>query len=441
VSPRSTDLRARDARALWHPYTRHGLDADPLPVVAARGAELTLADGRVLVDAISSWWTCLHGHGHPRLLEAMARQAERLDHVLFAGATHEPAVALAEALLEVAPRQRPGGGGDGDPRPPLSRVFYSDDGSTAVEVALKMAWLACAHRGEPERTGFVALDGAYHGDTFGAMALGDPAPFFEDLAPLLFPVRRVPPSALALERLLDEVGGTTAAVVLEPLVQGAAGMRMHPPALVQAARRLCDRHGAFLVADEVMTGFGRTGTLFACERAGVAPDLLCLAKGLTGGMLPLAATLATEAVFEAFAAGTPPRFFPHGHTFTANPIACAVAKASLDLALETEVPARFEALGAGLEARLAPLADDPRVRGLRRTGGIVALDLADPEGYASTATLRRRAVALEHGALLRPLGSTLYAMPPACTSDAQLDRIAAALAAQVGAEPGPSRAR
>jgi adenosylmethionine-8-amino-7-oxononanoate aminotransferase len=243
----------------------------------------------------------------------------------------------------------------------------------------------------------------------------------------------VPPDGAALAAALAELGPRAAAVILEPLVQGAAGMRVHGPELLRAARRACDAHGVFLIADEVMTGFGRTGTLFACQQAGVAPDLLCLSKGLTNGMLPLAATLATARVFEAFQSRTGRRFFPHGHTFTANPIGCALALASLELALETRVWERFAALGARLEGALAPLRDHPRVRGLRRLGGIVAFDLEPAPGaaggYGSETSARLRAAAVERGVLLRPLGDTLYGMPPACTSDEQLDAIARCLAA------------
>jgi adenosylmethionine-8-amino-7-oxononanoate aminotransferase len=411
-----SELGARDAVCVWHPYTQHALDRDPLPVASASGAVLTLDDGRELIDAISSWWATLHGHGRPELVDAMARQARELDHVLFAGATHEPAVALAEELLAAAP-------------PGLSRVFYSDDGSTAVEVALKMAYQAHVHAGEPERTVFVALEGAYHGDTFGAMAAGDPDPFFAAFAPLLFEVRRVPVDAAAL----DELGERACAVIVEPLLQGAAGMRMHDEDFVRAARAACDRAGVPLIADEVLTGFGRTGALFACELAGVTPDLLCLGKGLTGGTFPLAATLATEAVYERFLSTDRRKTFFHGHTFTANPVGCAVARASLDLCRRESVPAKLDALGARIHARLAAtfeesgLEADGRVRDLRRLGGVVAFDLVPPSGergYLAELAPRLRAAAAQRGVLLRPLGTTLYAIPPACTTDAQADRIA-----------------
>lgn len=414
-----SSLQARDALRSWHPYTQHGVDKNPLPVVGAQGAELHLEDGRVLIDAISSWWSILHGHGEPTLVEAMTRQAQTLDHVLFAGATHEPAVRLAERLIDAAPAG-------------LSRAFFTDNGSTAVEVALKMAYHAHVHADHSERIIFVALEGSYHGDTFGAMSIGDPVPFFEPYAPFLFEVRRVKPEVEALKALMDEVGSRVAAIIVEPLVQGAAGMLMHGADFLQAARAQCDQHGAFLIADEVMTGFGRTGALFACHKAGIAPDLMCLAKGITGGIIPLAATLATESLFEAFLNTERSRFFPHGHTWTANPIGCAVALASLDLCEENQTPARLEHIGSRIHAFLAEKLNNAaartRMENLRQVGGIVAMDLIPPAGeatgYLSNMAPRIRAAAVERGVLLRPLGNVLYALPPACTSDEEADRIA-----------------
>jgi len=413
------DLTARDARVCWHPYTQHGIEPEPLPIVRAKGAHLHLLDGRVLIDGISSWWSCLHGHADPILIEAMQRQARELDHVLFAGATHEPAVGLAEELLAAAPGN-------------LSRVFYSDNGSTAVEVALKMVLLAWVHAGEAQRRVFIALEGSYHGDTFGAMSVGDPDPFFESLAPLFFDAKRIPPEPAALDAAIDELGERAAGVILEPLVQGAAGMRTYDPGFLRHARAACDARDLFLIADEVLTGFGRTGTLFACEQAGIEPDLMCLAKGLTGGILPLAATLATERVYEAFLYHRRSRFFPHGHTWTANPIGCAVARASLRLAQEGDLPRRFEAIGAQLEERLHGVTRRPGVTELRRIGGICALELEVPgddrAGYLSDLAPRLRAAAIERGAFLRPLGNVLYAMPPACISESDLDRLADVMA-------------
>ncbi|MGC6488603.1 MAG: adenosylmethionine--8-amino-7-oxononanoate transaminase [Planctomycetota bacterium] len=401
-----TDLPQRDERVSWHPYTQHGVEGAPLPVARAEGAWLELADGRRLLDAISSWWATLHGHCEPALVAAMREQAGRLDHVLFAGATHEPAVELAERLLEVVPAG-------------LSRVFYSDDGSTAVEAGMKMVLQSWVHRREPERRVFVALEGAYHGDTFGAMAAGDPDPFFTAFAPLLFEVRRVPADAEALADALEALGGRAAGFLLEPLLQGAAGMRVMSEDFVRAARALCDEHGVPLIADEVMTGFGRTGALFACGKAGITPDVLCLAKGLTGGTLPLSATVATEELFACFLHHERSRFFPHGHTYTANPIACAVGVASLELCRERDVPRALDAVGRAVFEELLPLQGDPRVGDVRHLGGMAALDLTVPAGdagYLSSRTPALRSAAVERGVLLRPLGNVLYALPPACTT-------------------------
>lgn len=404
-----------DADHCWHPYTQHAVDGEPLPIVGASGAWLELADGRRMLDAISSWWTCLHGHGDPRLVRALAEQAARLDHVLFAGCTHEPAAELARRLVEFAP------GG-------LSRVFYSDDGSTAVEVALKAAYQHWVRRGEPSRTVFLALEGGYHGDTFGSMAVGDPDPFFTEFAPFLFHVVRVPPDADALAQALEGQSGRVAGFIFEPLVQGAAGMRPVPPAFLEEAAALCRSHGALLIADEVLTGFGRTGTLFACEQAGLNPDLMCLAKGISGGLLPLAATLATEEVYASFLSEDRSQAFFHGHSFTANPIGCAVGLESLRIVREDDVPGRFEALGARIQDALEPLARRAGVRELRRFGGIVALELEDADaGYLSELGPRLKRAAYGGEVLLRPLGNVLYAMPPACVSDEECDRIAGAM--------------
>jgi len=410
------DLLARDARHCWHPYTQHGVEEQVLPVVRAEGALLGLADGRELVDGISSWWATLHGHGHPMLVGAMARQAAQLDHVLFAGATHEPAVALAERLVARAPGQ-------------LSRVFYSDDGSTAVEVALKMVLQAWVQREQPERRVFVALEGGYHGDTFGAMSVGDPEPFFRAYAPLLFESRRAAPNGAAVAAALEELGPRAAGLIVEPLVQGAAGMCMYSVDELRAMRAACDAAGVPLIADEVMTGFGRTGELFACEKAQVEPDLLCLGKGITGGMLPLSATLATESWYETFLSEDRARAFFHGHTFTANPIACAVALASLEVGDAEQTSQRLDSLGERIEAGLRDgLGDDARVSELRRTGGIVALELAaDDAGYLAELGPRLRRATWDRGVLLRPLGNVLYALPPACTTPEQADLIVATM--------------
>ena len=412
MSSAPDDLVARDQRVVWHPYTQHATEAKPLAVVSASGARLRLADGREIIDGISSWWTILHGHGEPRLVAALERQARQLDHVLFAGATHEPAVRLAEQLVAAAPLGE-------------ARVFYSDNGSTAVEVALKMALQSAWQRGHTERRVFVALEGSYHGDTFGAMAVGDPDPYFEPFRPYLFEVRRAAADGAAVAAACDELGDRCAGVIVEPLVQGAGGMRMHSAEVLRAIASAAKERDLPLIADEVMTGFGRTGALFACGRAGISPDILCLAKGLTGGILPLADTIAREEVFQSFWHKERSRALFHGHSFTANPLGCAVALESLAMTLERDVPARLDSIGARLEARVAHLRQHRAALELRRTGGIVALELrVGDAGYLSTLGPRLRAAAIERGVLLRPLGNVLYAMPPAALTDDELERIA-----------------
>jgi adenosylmethionine-8-amino-7-oxononanoate aminotransferase len=409
----------RDQAYCWHPYTQHGLAGDVLPVVAAEGAWLTLASGARVLDGISSWWSCLHGHGRPELVEAIRAQASQLDHVLFAGCTHEPAVDLAEALAQVAPAG-------------LTRTFFSDDGSTAVEVALKACYQAAARRGEGTRTRFLALEGGYHGDTFGAMAASDPDPFFRHFEGLLCEVERIPASVEALRDVLAARGETFAALIVEPIVQGAAGMRAVPPAFLAAARRETEAAGVALIADEVMTGFGRTGTLFACEQAGIVPDALCLSKGLTGGMLPMAVTLFPERLFEAFRSTSKSDMLFHGHTYTANPIGCALALASLQLTEAEAVPARFAQIGTWIRAGLEASDLDTEHLNVRSFGGIVALDLPVAEaGYLCSAGARLQAAVRRESpdVLLRPLGSVLYAMPPACTSEEECALIARRMAA------------
>lgn len=411
----SPSLPERDRLVSWHPYTQHALEESPLPVKSARNTTLVLEDGRELIDAISSWWACLHGHGREEIVDAMQSQARELDHVLFAGTTHEPAVQLAEKLVQIAP---------GD----LSRVFFSDNGSAAVEIALKMAFQRHVTAGQPERRVFISLEGSYHGDTFGAMSLGDPDPFFLPFKPLLFQVERVYPKPGEIPAAIKRLKGTAAGVIVEPLVQGAAGMLMYSPDILVEARAACTEAGIPLIVDEVMTGFGRTGTMFACEQANVAPDLMAIAKGLTGGTMPLAATLATEEIFESFLSQDRAKAFFHGHTFTAHPIGCAVALASLEINLRENTPAKLQSIGLRMESRLREqLGSRADALGLRQQGGIVALDLpsrpGEATGYLANQSLRLRLASIERGVLLRPLGNVLYAMPPSSATDSECDRI------------------
>ena len=427
---RPATLLDRDRACLWHPYTQAQTAPPPLPIVRGEGAYLYTEDGRRILDGISSWWVNIHGHSHPKLNEALTAQAGRLEHVVFAGCTHPPAVELAERLLAVLP-------------PGLSRVFYSDNGSTAVEVALKLACQYWGNRGEPSRRRFVALHHAYHGDTVGAMSASEDSVFTRPFAPLLFQVVRAHapycyrcPLGLErstcqidclsdLERLLDEHGDAVAGVLVEPMLQGAGGMVVWPTEFLAGVRRLCSRYGTLMIADEVLTGFGRTGRMFACEHAGVAPDIICLSKALTAGYLPLGVTATTEAIYEAFLSEDRTRTFFHGHSFTANPLACAVAVASLDLFYETRAIDRVRVLERQLQEGLAPLAALSHVGEVRVIGGVGIVELVTgPTGRASGGYLddigpRLTQVFLDRGLLLRPLGNILYFMPPYIVTEAE----------------------
>jgi adenosylmethionine-8-amino-7-oxononanoate aminotransferase len=402
---------------IWHPFTQHALQPPPLSVAQGDGAWLMTEDGRRILDGISSWWVTTHGHNHPRIMAAIRAQTEKLDQVIFAGFTHRPAEEVAQALLDIAP-------------PGLGHVFYSDSGSTAVEVALKMALGFWHNRGE-KRTRIIALEQAYHGDTIGTMAAGARGVFNQAYAPLLFEVARLPfPSdPQATLAALEQAAPGAAALIVEPLLLGAGGMLIYGADLLADMKRICERHGVLFIADEVLTGFGRTGTLFACEQAGIAPDLLCLAKGLTGGALPLAATLATPAIFQAHYSTDRRRTFFHSSSYTANPIACAAANANLALWREEPVRERVRALGKMQEERLARFRADPRFENVRRLGTVTALDLkvADP-GYLAGQGPGLAAHFLAQGVLLRPLGNTIYVLPPYCITGAELDMIYDAIA-------------
>ena len=404
---------------VWHPFTQHGL-GEPIPlVVRAEGAALFTVDGRRIVDAISSWWVTTHGHCHPRIMAAIREQAEKLDQLIFAGWTHEPAEDVAAGLRRIMP-------------PSLTRVFFSDSGSTAVEVALKMALGFWANRGE-ERHRIVVMDHSYHGDTIGAMSVGARGVFNATYAPLLFDVGRVPfPGAraqLALDALESECAAGAAAFIVEPLVLGAGGMLMYAAEVLSDMRAICAAHGTLFIADEVMTGWGRTGTLLACEQADVVPDLLCLSKGLTGGALPLAVTMASEAIWEAHLSQDRAKTFFHSSSYTANPIACAAAAANLAIWHEEPVLERIATLAAGQEKRLARLAGHPTAAHTRSCGTIAALELGAAEGsYLSDLGPRLLARFREANLLLRPLGNTVYVMPPYCIEESDLDAIYDAIA-------------
>jgi adenosylmethionine-8-amino-7-oxononanoate aminotransferase len=424
-------MTARTPSPVWHPFTQHALQPDALPIAQAAGAWLETGDGRRILDAISSWWVVTHGHRHPDIVAAIRSEADRLDQVIFAGFTHEPAERLARDLLAVAP-------------PGLSHVFYSDSGSTAVEVALKMALGYWRNIGEP-RTRIAALQHGYHGDTVGGMSVGARGVFNAPYAPLLFDVVRIPfPHAGCEQDSIDALDAAcrespVAAFIVEPLILGAGGMLIYPPAVLAAMKRVCEAHGVSLIADEVMTGWGRTGTLFACEQASVAPDILCLAKGLTGGALPLAATLCTPRFFEAHLSDDRARTFFHSSSYTANPLACAAAGANLEIWRREPVADRIAALAAHQAERLAPFRADARFENVRQLGTVAALDLrVGDAGYLAAAGLRLYELFLERNVLLRPLGNTIYVMPPYCTTSDELDLVYDAISAAVDTLGGPA---
>jgi adenosylmethionine-8-amino-7-oxononanoate aminotransferase len=412
---------------LWHPTTQVAIADPPLRVVGGRGALLELEDGRTLIDAISSWWVTLHGHGEPSIAAAIARQATELEQVIFANFRHLPAERLAERLSA---------------HTGLERLFFSDNGSTAVEVALKIAWQWWCNQGQP-RSQLIAFDGAYHGDTFGAMAVGERCLFSAPFEPLLFSVARAPwpatwwgddsveaREASALDQLETLLGTPTAAVILEPLLQGASGMRQVRPQFLREVERRVRQAGALLIADEVLTGFGRTGALFASAQAGISPDLMALSKGLTGGFLPMGVTMASERLYAEFIGPDPALTLFHGHSFTANPLGCAAALASLDL-LEAQ-PSRHQGMEARHRSLLEELVRDPRLQRPRLLGSIAAFDLVcptweGPEGYLHPIGRHLQRRVLAEGVFLRPLGQVVYLLPPLGISDAELERCYAAL--------------
>ena len=406
--------------AVWHPFTQHALMPPPPVIAKAEGAWLwTDEDGKIL-DAISSWWVITHGHRHPAIMAAIKEQADHLDQVMFAGFTHQAAEDVAKALVEIAPKD-------------LTHVFYSDSGSTAVEVALKMALGYWRNIGKP-RNRIIALEHAYHGDTIGTMSAGARGVFNAAYEPLLFEAARLPFPERGREdetlKALEALAPDAAALVVEPLILGAGGMKIYAPEILRQMKRICERHGALFIADEVMTAFGRTGTLFACEQAGITPDIMCIAKGLTGGSLPLAASLCTAPIFDAHYSADRAATFFHSSSFTANPLALAAARANLKIWATDDVRARIAALGAMQEKAVAPFANDARFENVRRIGTITALDLKVPDpGYMAGRGLELTRFLQARGVLLRPLGNTIYVMPPYCVTADELALIYGAIAA------------
>jgi adenosylmethionine-8-amino-7-oxononanoate aminotransferase len=421
-------LLRRSLDAVWHPCTqmKHHETLPLVPIQRAQGAWLYDFEGRRFLDAISSWWVNLLGHGHPRINAALRDQLGQLEHVLLAGFTHEPVVQLSERLAKLAPGA-------------LGHCFYGSDGASAIEIALKMSFHYWRNSGRPGKTRFVALKGSYHGETLGALSVTDIPLFRSTYSELLRTVDQVPSpdsrfaeagenardyakrSAEALETHLAAHATTTAALILEPLVQCAGGMAMYDPEYLRRARALCSRHEVHLIADEIAVGFGRTGTLFACEQAGIAPDFLCLSKGITGGYLPLSVVMTTDEVYKAFYADELTRGFLHSHSYTGNPLACRAAIAVLDILEDEDILEKNRRLAAWMNTRISALRSHRRVKHLRNTGMIWAFDLANPRPGAGAAFYRR---ALDAGVLLRPLGETVYWMAPYVVGEEEMDFLA-----------------
>jgi len=414
---------------IWHPFTQEALDQPPIRITKAQGAFLFTEDGRRLIDGISSWWVNIHGHCHPRIMSAIAEQSRELDHVLLAGFSHAPVDELSRRLRAVLPEA-------------LTHIFFSDDGSTAVEVALKMAVHYWQNVGHAEKKAIVALEHAYHGDTAGAMSVGADSAFTEPFQSMRFPVHRVHSAYCyrcpvgktratcdiecveQLRELLERRGGTIAAVIVEPLLQGAGGMIVHPAEFLQRVRRLCSEHKVLLIADEVLTGFGRCGKMFACDVAGVAPDIMCLSKGITGGALPMGATACTSGIHDAFVSTDRARTFFHGHSYTGNPLSAAAAVASLDVFDSEPVFERIATISRIQATRIAAVKDHQAVGDVRSIGTVAAIELkADDAGYMSQLKPRLYEFFLNAGILLRPLGNIIYVLPPYVIAPEDLNHI------------------
>ncbi len=428
--------RERDLDSLWHPCTQMKDHEwlELIPIKRGQGVWLEDYDGQRYLDAISSWWVNLFGHANPHISQRIADQAQSLEHVILAGFTHEPAVLLAEKLCAITP--------DG-----LDRVFYADSGSAAVEIALKMSFHYWRNQGQPGKTRFVCLSGSYHGETLGALAVGDVALYRDTYGPLLMEPLVVPSPdsfdrgpgcsweehALAqfepMLRLLETRHDEIAAVIVEPLVQCAGGMRMYHPVYLERLREACDRYGVHLIADEIAVGFGRTGTLFACEQAGISPDFLCLSKGLTGGYLPLSAVLTGEAIYQAFYHDySDLKAFMHSHSYTGNALCCTAALATLELFEQSDVIGHNRELAAHMRQAVAELDDHPNVADIRQSGMILAMEMADNQGRPYPWQERRGITVYRHGlanqALLRPLGNVVYFMPPYVITPDEIDHLA-----------------
>jgi adenosylmethionine---8-amino-7-oxononanoate aminotransferase len=413
-------IRSYTPSPVWHPFTQHALERVTDRIVRTDGAYLIDEHGHSILDAISSWWVITHRHRHPVIMEAIRTAAETFDQIIFAEYTHEPAEKLAQGLIRLAPHG-------------VKHVFYSDSGATSVEVALKMALGFFRNIGAP-RWRIVVMEHGYHGDTIGTMSAGEDGVFTAAYRPLLFDVETIPfPAPDREQETLDAFehlceGQEVAALLVEPLILGAGGMKMYPAHVLTELKRIAERYGSLLIADEVMTGWGRTGTLFACEQAGITPDILCVSKGITGGALPLAATLCSAEIFDAHLSSDRSRTFFHSSSYTANPIACAAAVANLVVWQNEPVLKRIETLEHMHRERLAPFRSDPRFISVRQSGTIVALDLdVSTSGYLSEVGPQLRAFFRHRGLLIRPLGNVIYLMPPYCVTPEDLDRAYAAI--------------
>ncbi|HEY2352510.1 MAG TPA: adenosylmethionine--8-amino-7-oxononanoate transaminase [Candidatus Acidoferrum sp.] len=403
---------------IWHPFTNAALDAPPLHVARAEGVYLYTSDGRRILDAISSWWVNVHGHANPRIAEAIAAQARKLEHVIIAGFTHDAAEELAARLRQRLP-------------PEMTHLFFSDDGSTAVEVALKIAVQHFSNQERTQKSEIVALEHGYHGDTAGAMSVSDDSPFTKPFQSMRYPVHRVHsaycyrcPVGLTratchiecvqqLETLLEQNHERIAAVIVEPLLQGAGGMIVHPVEFLQKVRALCTRYDVLLIADEVLTGFGRTGKMFACDVAGVVPDLMCLSKGITGGFLPMGVTVCSDRVEAPFHSENRLHTFYHGHSYTGNALACAAANAGLQIFDDEPVFERIAMIAAVHSERLEQFRKLPQVGDVRQIGSIGAIELrTEDAGYLSSMRTKLYRYFIDQGVLLRPLGNVVYVMPP-----------------------------
>jgi adenosylmethionine-8-amino-7-oxononanoate aminotransferase len=412
-----SSLVALDRQYIWHPFTQQALQPDPIAIIRGQGAYLFDEHNHKYLDLVSSWWVNCHGHSHPHIAQAIARQASTLDHVIFAGFTHEPAVTLAQRLVEITPM-------------PLQKVFFSDNGSTSVEVAIKLAIQFWYNQNKRERTRIVSLDGAYHGDTFGAMAAGKSSHYFQPFENYFFKVDVLPfpqtwdndpdvevkeEEALCHARqYFDQFGHEVAGMIVEPLIQGASGMRFCRPQFLQKLLELAQKAGALIIFDEVMTGFGRTGTLFACEQMAIKPHILCLSKALTGGFLPLAVTLCQDEIYQAFLSQDVSKAFLHGHSYTANPLGCAAANASLDLFAQEDCLSKIHQIHGIHQKRLQRLRNIPGIEKCRTMGPIAAFNISGVSGYKASIGLELRQAFMGEHLILRPLGPVVYLLPPYC---------------------------